>query len=59
MIAAKYHGIKFIEGYANPRILLIFPGSVNCKGLNVRRTGHENITSPPPFGAAPLLMILK
>lgn len=43
-----------LEGYATPRILLIFPGSVSCTGLMVLRTGHVKTTSPPPPGAIPL-----
>ncbi len=42
-----------MEGYAVPRILLIFPGSVSWTGFTERRTGQVKSTSPPPAGAMP------
>lgn len=43
--------------YAMPLILLILPSSTRSTGFNSFTIGQVKITSPPPFGGAPLFLI--
>lgn len=43
--------------HAIPRIRFILPSSVNCIGFNDLIIGHLKLTSPPPKGADPRLII--